>query len=106
MAIGSLTSLSACSVKSGFSIEQPVQQIEDMDFGQNAHIQRHVDGGERGPSIMVQDQRQDLDHSRSPPGLRSRCRRNRWKMSGILRKSIPSHRAPGLRWAIRPSVFQ
>src|SRR5690606_19540104 len=51
------------------AVDQPVQEIEDVDLGRNAALQRHLDGGQHDLLVMLQDERQDLDHLAVAAGL-------------------------------------
>src|ERR1700687_376323 len=43
-------------------IDQAVQQVQDMGLRRGAGLQRQFDGGEHGLFVMLEDQRQNLDH--------------------------------------------
>ena len=44
------------------SVDQAVQQVQDMGLGRRAGLQRQFDGGEHGLFVMLEDQGEDLDH--------------------------------------------
>ena len=43
-------------------VNQPVQEVQDMRLGGHACVQRQFYGTQNGVFIMVQNQRQDIDH--------------------------------------------
>src|ERR1700679_4367269 len=43
-------------------VDQAVQQVQDMGLRRRAGLQRQLDGGEHGLLVMLQNERQDLDH--------------------------------------------
>jgi len=45
-----------------FSVDQPIEQIEDMGLGRNASLQRHGDRRQHQLLIMMKNQRQYFDH--------------------------------------------
>ena len=51
------------------AINQPVQEIEDMDLGWHPGLQRHLHGRQHDLLVMLQDERQDLDHLAVAAGL-------------------------------------
>ena len=44
------------------AIYQPVQQVQHMGLGGHARCQSHFHCGQNSLLIMVQDERQDIDH--------------------------------------------
>jgi hypothetical protein len=46
----------------GLSVDQPMEQVQDMRLGRDASLQRQFDGGEHGLFVMLKDQGEDLDH--------------------------------------------
>ena len=46
----------------GLAVDQPVQEVEDVGLGGNAGLQRQFDGAEDRLLVVLQHQRQDLDH--------------------------------------------
>ena len=51
------------------AIDQPVQQVQHMCLGRHARSQGHFHRGQHSLFIVVQDQRQDIDHLSVTPGL-------------------------------------
>src|SRR5580698_9818429 len=44
------------------SVDQAVQQVQDMGLRRGAGLQRQFDGGEHGLLVMLKNQGEDLDH--------------------------------------------
>src|SRR5580704_10426197 len=44
------------------SVDQAVQQVQDVRLGRRASLQRQFNGGEHGLLVMLEDERQNLDH--------------------------------------------
>src|SRR5277367_2954722 len=56
------------------SVDQAVQQVQNMRLGRRASLQRQFDGGEHGLLVVLENQGQISTISRSPPGVLSmRC---------------------------------
>jgi len=51
------------------AINQPVQEIEDMDLDWHPGLQCHLHGRQHDLLVMLQDERQDLDHLAVAAGL-------------------------------------
>jgi hypothetical protein len=51
------------------AVDQPVQEVQDMRLGGHAGFQRQFYGTQNGVFIMVQDQRQYIDHLAVAAGL-------------------------------------
>src|SRR3978361_1843014 len=51
------------------AVKQPVQDVEDMDLGRHAAVERQFDRAENGLLVMVQNERQDLHHLPITPGM-------------------------------------
>src|ERR1700734_2196945 len=43
-------------------VDQAVQKVQDMGLRRRASLQRQLDGSEHGLLVMLQNERQDLDH--------------------------------------------
>ena len=44
------------------AVDQAVQQVQDVSLRRDAGLQRQFDGSERGLLVMLEDERQNLDH--------------------------------------------
>ena len=53
----------------GLTVDQAMQQVEDMGLGWNAGLQGHLHGQEHGILIVLQNQGQDVDHLAVTAGL-------------------------------------
>ncbi len=53
----------------GFTVDQAMQQVEDMGLGRHAPDQRQFHGGQHGLFIVVQNERKDVDHLAVTAGL-------------------------------------
>ena len=51
------------------AIHQPVEQVQNVGFGWNAGLQYHFHRTKHGLLIVMQHQRQDIDHFSIPAGL-------------------------------------
>jgi hypothetical protein len=79
-------------------VHQPVQKIDDMGLAGNASFQRQLNGREDGLLIMLQNQRQDIDHLAVATKTLEQMPLQAPKASGISVKGAPLRKAPGLRW--------
>lgn len=55
--------------REGFAVNEPMQQVQHMRLGRNARLQRHVDGRQDCLLVVLQDERQDIDHLPIAPRL-------------------------------------
>ena len=80
------------------AIDQSVQKVQHMGLGRHTCCQGHFHRSQHGLLIVMQDQRQDVDHLSVATGRRSIWSCNCLNGIGISRNGAPLRNAPGLRW--------
>ena len=48
--------------REGFAVNEAMQQVQHMRLGRNARLQRHVHGRQHGLFVVLENERQDIDH--------------------------------------------
>ena len=80
------------------AIDQAVQDVEDMGLGGRPRIERQFDRAKHYLLIVLEHQREDLDHLPVTAGALEEMTLQPSERIGHLVNGAPLRSAPGLRW--------